>query len=165
MSLRLILMRHAKSDWSGDLSDHDRPLNARGRTAARAMGGWLGATGHTPRHALISTATRAVETWAGLGLAGDVPVTRTGALYLASPNEILRQIRRVDGSPLIVIGHNPGFQQVAAMLAAHRPDDPAFARYPTGAALVLDFDIRHWADLGEGKGRVTAFQVPRRLGE
>ena len=35
---RLILMRHAKSDWSASGDDHSRPLNARGMDSAPAMG-------------------------------------------------------------------------------------------------------------------------------
>ena len=57
--LRLILMRHAKSDWSHlDLSDHDRPLNNRGKASAAALGDWLRVKSYLPDQVLSSTAAR-----------------------------------------------------------------------------------------------------------
>ena len=66
---RLILMRHAKSDW-GDpmLPDHDRPLNKRGRRAASALGHWMREAGLRPDQILCSSATRTQETCARLAL-------------------------------------------------------------------------------------------------
>ena len=59
----LILMRHAKATWSGDLSDFDRPLNARGTRSASALGSWLRTNNLLPDFALISAAKRTVETF------------------------------------------------------------------------------------------------------
>ncbi|MEE3099475.1 MAG: histidine phosphatase family protein, partial [Pseudomonadota bacterium] len=85
---RLVLMRHAKSDW-GDpgLGDHDRPLNDRGRRAAPRMGAWLAAQGAFPDAALLSSARRVQETWAGVldgaGRTASPPPARTErGLYL-----------------------------------------------------------------------------------
>ena len=70
---RLILMRHAKSSWADPgQRDFDRPLNARGVRSAPLLGAWLRERGHVPDAALVSTARRTRETWAGLGL-DDVP--------------------------------------------------------------------------------------------
>ena len=67
--LRLILMRHAKSDWSyAGLDDHARPLNKRGRTSAAALGNWLRHNEYIPDHVLCSSAERTGETLLGLGL-------------------------------------------------------------------------------------------------
>ena len=59
----LVLMRHAKSNWSGDLSDFDRPLNSRGISSARALGNWLRSNDLLPDFALVSAAKRTVETF------------------------------------------------------------------------------------------------------
>ena len=59
----LVLMRHAKSSWSGDLSDFDRPLNSRGIRSARALGNWLRSNDLLPDFALVSAAKRTVETF------------------------------------------------------------------------------------------------------
>ena len=61
---RLILTRHAKSDWDDPLlADHDRPLNARGRRSARLLGDWLASRGYEPEEVLCSTAARCRQTW------------------------------------------------------------------------------------------------------
>ena len=51
----LILMRHAKSDWSdSSLSDHDRPLNSRGQRDAPRMANWLAESDWIPDVVLSS---------------------------------------------------------------------------------------------------------------
>ena len=59
----LVLMRHAKSNWSGALSDFDRPLNPRGISTARVLGNWLRSNELLPDFALVSAAKRTVETF------------------------------------------------------------------------------------------------------
>ena len=59
-------MRHAKSSWNEPVSDHERPLNVRGRAAAQAMGNWLRENDFLPEEALISTSERTLETFKGL---------------------------------------------------------------------------------------------------
>ena len=62
---RLILTRHAKSDWDDPmLDDHDRPLNKRGQRSAAELGEWLHSRGYEPDEVLCSTALRTRETWA-----------------------------------------------------------------------------------------------------
>ncbi|MBF9035791.1 histidine phosphatase family protein [Rhodobacterales bacterium HKCCE2091] len=166
MTLRLILLRHAKSDWNdAGLDDHDRPLNERGRDAAPRIGAWLARDGHEPDAAMVSTARRTVETWALVSAAfadPPEPVFSRG-LYLASPGQILAQVRGAEGRALLVIGHNPGIGSLARSLAATPPDHPKFARYPTGAATVLEFAGEDWSAIGPGHGRTIAFTVPRDL--
>ncbi len=63
LPLTLVLMRHAKSDWSeAGLSDHDRPLNARGKRDAPEMAKWMHNHLGIPDLILASTATRVAET-------------------------------------------------------------------------------------------------------
>ncbi|WP_204322083.1 histidine phosphatase family protein, partial [Streptococcus pneumoniae] len=61
---RLILLRHAKSDWPEGVADHERPLNGRGRRAAPLMGEAMVERGYVPERALVSSAKRTQETWA-----------------------------------------------------------------------------------------------------
>ena len=106
---RLILMRHAKSDWSGEaLIDHDRALNDRGRANARALGDWLRDQGIVPDEVLCSSAMRTQETLAGLNLPGGIKTTITRKLYLASLDQILSLLQRATGNSVLVLGHNPG---------------------------------------------------------
>ncbi|MCV2876933.1 histidine phosphatase family protein [Rhodobacteraceae bacterium XHP0102] len=167
MTLTLILIRHAKSDWAdAGLADHDRPLNTRGIEDAPRIGGWLADQGLRPDHVLCSTATRAVDTWAAISAqmqAQDIEVSYTRALYLAMPPEMLNVIKASEGRVLAVIGHNPGIGSLARSLLASPPDHAKFTRYPTAATLVADFEAQSWADIEIGAGLPRAFITPRDL--
>ena len=161
---RLILMRHCKSSWaSADLADHDRPLNARGARSAAALGAWLRDAGHQPDLALVSTSRRTQETFGGLDL--TCPVALSSALYHASAEAILREIEAIpeDVLTLLVIGHNPGFAEVAWRLARTAPAHPRFCDYPTGATTLFDLDLACWTDITWGKGNARDFVIPRAL--
>ncbi len=161
---RLILMRHAKSDWSGGpLSDHDRPLNPRGRAAAVALGDWLRAQAILPDQVLCSSAERTGETCLRLKLAKTTPTTFTRKLYLASHQQIMMALRQATGDAVLLLGHNPGIATAAAELVQQPPNNPKFDQYPTGATLVADFDIPDWQEADWGKAIARHFVVPREL--
>ncbi|QDY69856.1 SixA phosphatase family protein [Qingshengfaniella alkalisoli] len=163
---RLILIRHAKSSWSDAmLSDHDRPLNGRGRRAADAIGGWLTDQKAKPDQVLCSTATRTVETWARIAAAMMKPVEPKllDTLYHASPEDILEKLRAAKGKTVALVGHNPGLAAFASLIVKEAPDHPKFAQYPTGATMIAEFKIDDWTDLKKRSGRVRAFLVPRDL--
>lgn len=164
--MRLILIRHAKSSWEEPgRDDHARPLNDRGRRAAAALGQWLATRGYVPDEVICSTATRTRETWAavaavtGLALAPRL----VGRLYHAPPEVMRAVLREATGQTVAMIGHNPGIAAFAAELPARPPADPDFARYPTGATLVVDFAIGTWAALRPGTGDLRDFVTPRTL--
>jgi phosphohistidine phosphatase len=139
---RLILMRHAKSDWgTPGLPDHARPLNKRGRRSATALGDWLRAEGLVPGEILCSTAARTQETCARLGL--PLAPRLLDSLYMAEAADMLAALRAVRAD----LPH----------------DHPRFDDYPTGATLVAEFDIADWQDLQEGTGRAARFVIPREL--
>lgn len=166
MSLTLILTRHAKSAWDDPAKDDfDRPLNARGRKSAPAIGAWLAEKGYLPDVVLVSGARRTVETWERM--AGKLPETAVmesaPALYLAEPKIILGVLRSQTVPTVMMIGHNPGFAHLARALAKNAPAHPKFQQYPTAATSVMEFDEANWSDIGPGKGRVLDFVVPRDL--
>ena len=160
---RLILMRHAKSDWSGGGQDHDRPLNARGRRAASEMGDWLRAEGLVPDQVLCSSSMRTRETLERLALPEDVAVTYTRQLYLATHHDMLEVLRGADGAVVLMLGHNPGSGIFADHILSEVPDHPQFSRYPTCATLVAEFDIADWRDADWGNANARHFIVPREL--
>ena len=112
---RLVLKRHAKSDW-GDpaLPDHARPLNERGRRSATALGDWLRAMGALPDQILCSSSERTQETCARLNL--PLAPELHDALYLAEAPDMLRVLRGATGSQVLMLGHNPGIAEFAARL-------------------------------------------------
>lgn len=158
---RLILTRHAKSDWDHPAgSDSERPLNARGRRAALALGDWLASRGHEPEEVLCSPARRTRETWdlAETAVMETRPALRLEpALYEATPEAMLRVLRSAEQQVVMMIGHNPAIASFAAMLPARVPVDPAFRRFPTSATLVVDFQLERWADLQPATGSVLDF--------
>lgn len=118
----LILMRHAKSDWGNEsLSDHDRPLNRRGRRDAPNMAVWLADQNLVPDVILVSSSTRTRETVALMMEQWDAePITTfTDELYHASPEEIIRVIGSDGGDArrLMVVAHNPGMTSLVSHFA------------------------------------------------
>ncbi|MEM7489415.1 MAG: histidine phosphatase family protein [Pseudomonadota bacterium] len=152
--MKLILLRHAKSDWGDPFQDdRDRPLNARGHAAAPRIGAWLRAGDHVPDRVLCSAARRTRETLAGLGLP-DAAVEVRDDLYLAPADRIL-SLAQGHGT-LLIVAHNPGIGTAACRAVTDRPDHPKFGAYPTGACTVID--------AANGlPGPCLAFSVPRDL--
>ena len=165
MSRTLILTRHGKSDWGGTEDDFDRALAPRGERSAAALGTWLAEEGLRPNTALVSSARRTVETYAGIAAAlGEAPEPALkDNLYHAAPFTILDEVRKAEGETVLLVGHNPGIAMAAAALVSAAPDHPRFDDYPTGATTVIRFDIDDWRDLAEGTGTVAAFVIPREL--
>lgn len=141
------LLRHAKSDWQHQgLEDHDRPLNARGRRSTPLIAQYIERYGIGIDLILSSTAVRAqqtlellVATWTGQ----PPTIYTTPKLYLATPQAILREISLVDDqwNSLLVIGHNPGLEDLAGRLAK-RPIE-----YPTACLTVFEIGLESWAKL------------------
>ena len=164
---RLILTRHAKSSWDDPaIADHDRPLNERGKGAAADLGQWLSSRGYVPGEALVSDALRTWETWSGIEavLKSGATLKLKSALYHAGPNVMLAVLRHAEGDVVAMVGHNPGIAEFAGRLLARAPANPEFNRYPTGATLVVDFEVESWQDVGFGQGIVDDFIVPREIG-
>ena len=158
---RLVLTRHAKSDWDDPaLPDEARPLNNRGRRSARALGDWLASRGYEPEEVLCSVAERTRETWDEVARAalGVLPVVRyEPALYHAAPEAMLSVLRTASAPTVMMIGHNPGIAAFAASLPARPPMDPEFRSYPTAATLVVDFQVDDWSKVQPGEGSVMDF--------
>lgn len=164
---RLYLLRHAKSSWKDDtLADQDRPLSGRGRKAAKRMAEYMRAEGIVPALVLCSSARRARETLERVlpGPSGDVEVEIEDDLYAAGAEELLARLRRVqvDVPSVLLIGHNPGLEQLAASLAHAERLPDLEAKYPTGALAVLAFE-GSWDGLRPGVAELTEFVKPRDL--
>jgi len=167
----LTLLRHAKSGWDAPVArDFDRPLNARGRKAARAMGREMRRLGLGFDRILASPSARTTETLTevaqGYGGAADTRFDET--VYLATPETLLALVRGADDadSRLLLVGHNPGMEQLALLLSEASPlRDEIATKYPTGALAEIGFDVARWRDIGPAEGRLTRFIRPRELAE
>jgi phosphohistidine phosphatase len=138
---RLYLLRHAKSSWKDErLDDHDRPLAPRGKRASKAIGRYLRDHDIEPELVLCSSAKRARQTLERLGPAG-VDARIEPELYAAGAHDLLERLRTVpdDVTSVMLIGHNPGMQQLAFLLGGL--DD----KFPTAALATFDCDA--WSTL------------------
>ncbi len=162
MTCTLYLTRHAKSAWNTDApSDHARPLNNRGRRSAGALGQWLHEQALRPDQVLSSSARRTRETYELMELAA--PATFTERLYHATPDIIEDVLREASRPVVLLLGHNPGLMEFAHRMVKHPPAHSRFEDYPTGATLLVQFDIDNWSQLTPASGRVLDFVVPREL--
>ena len=167
----LTLLRHAKSGWDAPVArDFERPLNARGRRAARAMGRELRRLGLGFDQVLASPATRVTETLTELaqGYGHAVDTSFDEAIYLAPVETLLALVHAADDSDarLLLVGHNPGMEQLALLLSgAGALRDQVASKYPTGALAEIGFPVRHWHEIAPGEGRLARFIRPRELAE
>ncbi len=164
----IILLRHAKSSWNHPgLSDHDRPLNKRGRTAAPVIGGWLLQKGHIPDVILCSTAVRTQETVDRLGWPTYPNTFLKSELYLASASGLMKALKHTDNDAacVMLVAHQPGLAECAGLLTAtSNPHcEAAFDHFPTGAAAIFHVDIAHWQALEPHRATFTDFAKPRDL--
>lgn len=169
---RLMLLRHAKSNWPTGVADRDRPLAARGREAGPIMGRYLADELLLPDLVLISPAKRTVETWELVApMLPEKPATQyEPRIYEAKVGRLLDVVQEIEGDvrTVLMIGHNPGLQELAHLLTGHG-DRYAAARmsqkYPTCGLAVLDFAVDDWRDVSERGGRLDRFVTPASLGE
>ena len=170
--LTLLLLRHGKSSWDdAELDDHERPLSARGRSAAEAMGAYLATHGPRPDFVISSSAVRARQTLDRVLLQLGPPApgaTIEPELYLAPASTMLDHVRRTGAEirSLMLIGHNPGMHALALELTGSglRRDIASMAiKFPTCGLAVLTFDTDAWTDVRPASGRLELFLPPRSL--
>lgn len=166
--LNLLLLRHAKSSWAqAGQPDHDRPLNDRGRAACALMAGHFRRQRLWPDLVLCSTARRTRQTLSLLAetLGWTGTLRHEDSLYLASARSLLHMLRTVDGaSSVLLVGHNPGLQELAMDLA-DRPADRTrlAAKFPTAALAEYAVDGGDWSALAPSGARLVRYTVPADL--
>ncbi|MDE2198345.1 MAG: histidine phosphatase family protein [Rhodospirillales bacterium] len=168
-------MRHAKSSWDDPkLADHARPLNPRGRAAARVMRQVMRDLGLAPDLVLVSSARRTLQTMEALEPWDETPLVEPmDGLYLAGAPQLLAALRGVAETvrSVLLIAHNPGLHELAMMLIGETAMDPANPMmrklaegYPTGA-LAEFAGHTAWAALDSGKLHLQRFLCPRDMPE
>ncbi len=161
----LILLRHAKSDYPPRVPDHDRPLSARGRRNAATIGDQLRAVipAEATIGAAVSTAERTQQTWQLVEADLGKPDQRwnDSALYLAEPDAIAEVSRCFDSDVGIIVGHNPGLEELALSIPERRAAAADIAiKFPTSAFAVIEIDGEDW-NWTPADARVSAFAICR----
>lgn len=158
----LFLIRHAKSSWTFDLPDHDRPLGKRGRRDVVKMGQHLAQHQFIPEVYITSTASRAFYT--ALHICDQLGVKEkniqlTKDLFHAGPNEILAVIQSAPSCDrLAIFGHNPGFTDCANRLA-----NTSIENVPTCGVVGISFNVDDWKHVEFGSGKQKFFYLPKEI--
>ena len=155
---QLILLRHAHAESAtAGQDDIARPLSATGLAEARAAGDWLREHGLRPDRVLCSTAARTRDTLAALGDIGAGEIYEDASIYEASPGTLasLADANR-DAERLLLVGHNPGLEQLAALMHSGQTGD--YRGMPPGgiAVLTLPLDV----NIEPGIATLSAFWWP-----
>ncbi|GAB1511792.1 SixA phosphatase family protein [Actinophytocola sp. KF-1] len=117
MNRTLVVIRHAKSDWSHDVPDDQRPLNPRGRREAPLIGQWVAEHVGAVDLVLCSTAVRARETLSRSGLTA-AEVRHDERVYAAGHQDLMSVLDEVsdDLGTVALVGHNPGLSELVGVL-------------------------------------------------
>ncbi len=162
---RLLVMRHAKSDWhSGASSDHERPLNDRGMAAARTMGIVLDRIGEVPDLAITSSAVRARTTLEVAAKAGGwrTEITVDRSLYGTSPDGALGVVTRTPDEieRLMLVGHQPAWGGLVYQLTG------AATQMKTGTVAIIDLMVgTTWQPHDVLSGELVALLQPRHFAD
>ena len=154
----LILLRHAHagSHTTGP-DDRDRVLSEVGVQEARAAGAWLREQGLLPDRVLCSPAARTRETLAVLGDLGVVEVREEPSIYEASPGTLAALVdANRDANRLLLVGHNPGLEQLAALMHSGQTGD--YRGMSTSSVVVLKLPAE--ASIEPGIATLAAFWWP-----
>jgi phosphohistidine phosphatase len=163
----LFLLRHAKSSWDNPaLEDFDRPLNKRGKRAAKAIGAFIGKQQLKPELVLCSSAKRARDTLSLVekGSQTSWPTEFEDTLYLAGPGKLFSHLMALEEavSSVMMIGHNPGFHELALTLAGDGGGELS-VKYPTAALAVFDSPAQKWDAVTPENWCLQLFVCPRDL--
>ncbi len=170
---RLFLLRHSKAQPADAATlDFDRTLMLSGMQDGAAMARWLRRNDHKPDLILCSASARTTQTAELVLQEMDCGIVYRDNLYLAEASRIVAAVRgapaRVAG--LMVVGHNPGLEAAATLLAREPVRRKERARhealeekFPTSALAILDFDVNRWRDVTLGSGKLVDFVRPKDL--
>ncbi|MBT6145764.1 MAG: histidine phosphatase family protein [Gemmatimonadetes bacterium] len=158
---RLLIMRHAKSDWaSGATEDFDRPLNRRGQKDVPILARFL--VGSAPPDLVLASAARRAQETASLLLEGLDPAPELvldGRLYLSTPDTLATVLADAagDAGSIVVIAHNPGVEEWASHLSG------ASIHMPPGAIACLESQAASWSEAARTPAPLRWLITPKLL--
>lgn len=166
----LFVLRHMKSGWpEPHVDDRDRELAPRGVRDAALLAAHIAEAPIRPDLVLCSPARRTRSTLDAIhpGL-GDAEVQIVESLYGASADEALSLIRGLpaDLGSVMLIGHNPGLEDLVELLAAEGDDEAMtqlHTKFPAGALATLDLGITDWATVDRKQAYLRSIVIPGQL--
>lgn len=167
--MELLILRHGKSSWS-DLSidDYDRPLKKRGKQNASQMGNYLLQNELLPDRVWSSSARRALSTAQRALTSMDLPhslIESSPAFYHADAKDWLQALTKLPSScvRLLIVGHNPGLEELLILLCDHRPTRPSDGKLLPTASLAVLHLMTTWAKLTLAQAKLTVLIRPSHL--
>jgi phosphohistidine phosphatase len=156
----LFVLRHAKSNWDNpDLADFERPLNSRGLDAARFIGELIYERNLNPQVIISSPAKRAKQTAVLVKELAEIskPIEFDERIYEASPLALFNLIREFDEKreSILIIGHNPGFENLVRMLTGET------ISMPTASLAKINLNTEKWSDIETGEGELEFLIRPK----
>ncbi|HWM61214.1 MAG TPA: histidine phosphatase family protein [Rhizomicrobium sp.] len=168
---RLFLLRHAKAQPAdGSSEDFDRTLMLSGMQDTGAMARYLRKSDYKIDLILCSSSARTVQTAELMLQELACEIEYRDNLYLAEAGKIAAAVRGAPASIacLMVVGHNPGLEACATLLArepVRRKErirhEALEEKFPTCALAILDFDVGRWRDVTQGAGKLAEFVRPK----
>lgn len=166
MSHQLLLFRHAKSDWSKDCNDFDRPISKRGKQDALNMASWMLEQKLIPDRVLASPAERSLQTCHYLmqGFQGMMNLPKIDdRLYHANVETIIELIseQKESCSSLMLVGHNPDLDNFLEYLFRDNlPLTPKGKLLTTASLAVINLQ-GNWLDIGENSTKLLQVTRPK----
>jgi phosphohistidine phosphatase len=169
MTHELLLLRHAKSDWSVEMDDFSRPLKKRGRRAAKQIGRWLYNQNLIPDVILCSPAMRTLSTAQRVCRQLDIDesaIIFDPRIYEADALTLLEILKTSDHKQrVLLVGHNPGLEDLLLKLILDPVPLSANGKcMPTAALAHLSFE-ENWAELTDGCAKLVTLIRPDSLSE
>ncbi len=160
----IVLVRHAKSSWeNGDLADHERPLNNRGKQDAPKMAAIFSGRNIEPQTIYSSQAVRAFTTAKHFAEVLNYPVHDImirEEIYSGYEKSVIKIIKKHsdDEDTIMLFGHNPTFTHLATYLTGEY-----FDNVPTCGVVCIDFDIDSWQEIENENGKLRFFDYPKKF--
>lgn len=164
MNKKLLIVRHAKSDWStSSISDFNRPLNDRGKKNAPIMGIKLKKRDFVTDYIVSSPANRAISTAKLMVKELDLPIESiqlNSSIYDASCDTLLKIVNNIDQEKNVatLFGHNNGITDLAVYLT-----DADIFNIPTCGMVLITFPFDDWKMVSKNSGEVVFFDFPKNL--
>lgn len=157
------MLRHAKSSWKHDVTDHQRPLKGRGRSDAKLVSEHVKDSVNPPDKILCSGANRAQSTAKYFKKAwkfSDSDFITNNELYDFSGQQVMSVIKDLNDkwNTVMIVGHNHAFTSIANMMGSTYMDN-----LPTCGFVIIQFEEDSWENISVGTTLKTIF--PRHLKE
>lgn len=156
MAVTLVVIRHAKSDWSRPITDRDRPLAKRGRKQAPDSGRWIAEHLAPIELAVVSVAARARQTWERVSqeLPDGIEQIESETAYTFDGRQLRELVAELPDRAGVValVSHNPAVEELVEALTGE------WVPMPTAALAVIE--LSDWASAGLEQGRLLAAGRP-----